>query len=185
LIVCAICFALFVPNQPDEFFGDFNEPIPHGYVLTGLGKMPEFAYFESTPPMMHQPPLRGGVRRLELDGEIVYGAYGHVEGDPDAFGDRDHGYFVFDTRSGEVKNFETIDQLNAAAGHTVHLVESQYFRSQNPYRIWLRRVENCIYFGPPIAVFLYFVYRLIRFRIRGEEPGESRAEWNGSLGLGS
>jgi hypothetical protein len=184
LTACGICFELFVPNNPDVFFGDFKEPLPHGYVLTGLGKMPDFAFIDSTPPMVHQPPLHGGIRRLELDGEIVYGAYGHLDSD-DAFSerDRDHGYFVFDTRTGSVKNLGTIEQLNAAAGHPVRLVESEYFRSQESGRIWLRRVENSIYFVPPILVLLYCLYKLIRFRFRREELTEPRAECTDTLGL--
>jgi hypothetical protein len=185
LIFCAICFAILVPHQPDLFFGDFSEPLPNGYVLTGLAKMPEFAFFESTPPMAHQPPMRGGVRRLELDGQVVYGAYGHIDDESLSDPDHDHGYFVFDTRTGDVTNLNTVEQLNAAAGHPVHLVESQYFRSQEPGRILLRRIENYILFGPPIVVFLYFLYRLIRFRIKGGELGKPRAQWNGSLGLGA
>jgi hypothetical protein len=122
---------------------------------------------------------------LELDGEVVFGAYGHLDGDKTSSdGDRDHGYFVFDTRTGSVKSLDSIDQLNAAAGHSVHLVESQYFRSQDPHRIWLRRVENCVYYAPPILAFLYCVYRLIRLRICGDEPSTTREEWTGSLGLG-
>jgi hypothetical protein len=184
LIGCGICFELFTPKRPDVFFGDFKEPLPHGYVLTGLGKMPEFAFIDSTPSMMHQPPLRGGIRRLELDGQIVYGAYGHLNTD-DAFSkrDQDHGYFVFDTRTGSVKNLDTIDQLNAAAGHSVRLVESQYFRSHEPSRILLICVENSIYFVPPILVLLYCLYKLIRFRFRREELTEPRAECTDTLGL--
>jgi hypothetical protein len=183
IILCSICFTLFVSGQPG-MLGDFNESIPHGYFLTGLNKMPEFAYFESTPPMMRQPPLLGGVRRLELDGEVVYGAYGHIDGDG-SFDerDKDHGYFIFDTRTGAVKNVDTIEQLDAAAGHPVYLVESQFFRSQEPYQIWLRRIEHCIYFGPPILVFLYCLYRLVRFRIRGGEDLRRNPDGPGTPGL--
>jgi len=168
LLVGAICMEMLVPNQPALFFGDLNEPMPNGYILTGLGKMPEFSYFESTPPMMHQPPLLGGVRRLEQDGQIVYGAYGHVEDQP--WEDKDHGYFVFDTRTGEVRNLKTLDELNAAAGHEVHLVESQRFKSQEPGRILLRRVEKVIFFGPPAVALLFFIFQLVRQRLKSEEP---------------
>jgi hypothetical protein len=184
-VACTIGFILFVPDRFPPFSGDFNEPVPHGYILTGLGKMPEYSYFESTPPMM-QPHLRGGVRRLELDGEVVYGAYGHLD-DGSGFGgrDQDQGYFIFDTRTGEVRNISTIAQLNTAAGHPVHLVDSQSFRSQDPYQVRLRRIESWVYLGPPIAAFLYCVYRLIRFRIRGQETPDPREAWNGTLGLGA
>src|SRR5215469_3470443 len=59
-ILCAILFAIFVPNQPDLFFCDFSEPVPHGYVLTGLAKMPEFAYFDSEVSGKNQPRMFSG-----------------------------------------------------------------------------------------------------------------------------
>jgi prepilin signal peptidase PulO-like enzyme (type II secretory pathway) len=169
LLFCAVLFTLFVPNQPDEFFGDFSEPLPHGYVLTGLGKMPEFSYFESTPPMMHQPPLLGCVKSLEQDGEVVYGAYGHLNQEAvpsELSGTENHGYFVFDTRNGQVKNFATFNELTAYARHPLHLVESQFFRSQDLGRRLLRQIENVIYFGPPIAATLLCLFFLIRFWFR-------------------
>jgi hypothetical protein len=171
LLFCAILFTLFVRNQPDEFFGDFSEPLPHGYVLTGLGKMPEFSYFESTPPMMNQPPLLGGVKSLEQDGEVVYGAYGHLNQEtspPESSGAENHGYFAFDTRNGQVRNFATFNELTAYAGHSLQLVESQFFRSQDPGRRLLRQIENLIYFGPPIAATLLCLFFLIRIRLKSE-----------------
>jgi hypothetical protein len=129
--ICAVVFTLFVPNQPDEFFGDFSEPLPNGYILTGLAKMPDYAYFESTPPMAHQPPLIGGVKSLEQDGELIYGSYGHLYSEDVPAIDVDHGYFVFDTRTGAVRNLKTISELNQAAGHSVKLELSENFRSRN------------------------------------------------------
>lgn len=168
VISCAICMEIVVPNQPDFFFGDFSEPVPNGYILTGLGKMPEFSYFESTLPMMHQPPLLGGIRRLELNGQIIYGAYGHLN-DEASFGDgKDHGYFLFDTRTRAVTNFNTIEELNSVAGHPVHLVESQYYRSQLPARILLRKIENGIFFTPPSVAFLIYTFVLLKMRFKIE-----------------
>ena len=168
LVICAICLEIFVPNQPDLFFGDFNEPLPNGYILTGLGKMPEFSYFESTPPMMHQPPMLGGVRRLEQDGENVYGAYGPLHSQPYDGEDEDRGYFVFDTLTGQVRNLKTLDELNAAAGHEVHMVDSQLFKSQEPGRILLRKIENVIFYGPPAVALLFFIIQLLRQRLKLE-----------------
>lgn len=167
VILSAVCMEIFVPNQPDLFFGDFAEPLPNGYILTGLGKMPEYSYFDSTPPGMYQPVLLGGVRRLELEDQIVYGAYGHLDNQPgDDNENKDRGYFIFDTRTGAVRNLKTIEELNSAAGHTVRLVESQMFRSQDSGRIRLRRVENVILFLPPGAITLCCFFLLLRHRQR-------------------
>ena len=169
LILCATCLEIFVPNQPDLFFGDFTEPLPNGYILTGLGKMPEYSYFESTPPMMHPPPLLGGVRRLEQDGQTIFGAYGHLDNQPYDGVNKDRSYFIFDTRTGTVTNLKSIEELNAAAGHSVHLVDSQLFRSQDPGRIRLRKIENAILFGPPVVVTLIFFFFVLRRRFQEKE----------------
>jgi hypothetical protein len=166
VVFCAICMEMFIPNQPDLFFGDFAEPLPNGYILTGLGKMPEYSYFESSPQGMHQPLLLGGVRRLEQDGQTVYGAYGHLDNQPYDGENKDRGYFIFDTRTGGVRNFTTIGELNAAAGHPVHLVESQYFQSQDPGRTVLRRVENVVFSFPPASCSLLCLFLLLRERQR-------------------
>jgi hypothetical protein len=184
VIFCGIVFSIFVPNQPDVFFGDFSEPLPHGYVLSGLGKMPEYSYFESTPPMMHQPPLLGGVKSLEQDGELIFGAYGHMNTEFSFF-KPGYGYFVFDTRSGDVENFATLNELNMHAGHQVHLVDSQLFRSKVPSRVRLRKVENMIYACPPVLVFFFCLFNLLRYRIRSKEPLQPTSSWPEGLSLNS
>lgn len=185
VIGCAIVFAVFVPNQPDEFFGDFSEPLPNGYVLTGLGKMPEFAFIDSKPSEKKQPRLLGGIKSIEVDGQTVYGAYSKPGSWPaESFAPVDTCCFVFDTQSGQVRNLKTMPELSAAAGHPVHLVDSQFFRSKEPGRIILRRVENTIYILPPAAWLLFCLYRLMRYRIRGEEGTTTRPAWpTGGLGL--
>ena len=37
IFLCAILLMIFVPNQPDLFFGDISEPLPNGYILKDLG----------------------------------------------------------------------------------------------------------------------------------------------------
>jgi hypothetical protein len=170
VIGMAILLTIFVPNQPDEFFGDFNEPLPHGYMLKGLGKMPDWAYFDTTGAGRQQPQMPGTVGRLEEDGEMVYGAYAHLH---DAVESKDPqkgepSYFAFDTRSGIVTNFQTLEQLNACAGHKVQLEQSQFFRSQLPGRRLLRRVENAIYLGPPIVATIVCFFLVLRLRFRRE-----------------
>jgi|HubBroStandDraft_5_1064220.scaffolds.fasta_scaffold00625_12 multisubunit Na+/H+ antiporter MnhC subunit len=169
IVLVAVVCAIFVPNQPDEFFGDFSEPLPHGYVLTGLGKMPDWSYIDSLDKSRPQPQMPGKVGKLEEDGEMVYGAYSHLgnQWDPNDQFPNGPFYFAFDTVSGEVTNFKTMQQLNEYAGHTVQLKESQFFRSQLPQRILLRKTENAIYFWPPIAATLLGFLFLFRFRFKG------------------
>jgi len=170
VIGIAILLTIVVPNQPDEFFGDFNEPLPHGYLLTGLGKMPDWAYLDTTREDRQQPQMPGTIGRLEEDGEMVYGAYAHLHDAVESKGPQkgETAYFAFDTRSGVVTNFQTLQQLNECAGHTVLLEESQLFRSQLPGRRLLRRVESVIYCGPPVAATLVCFFLVLRFRFRRE-----------------
>jgi hypothetical protein len=118
---------------------------------------------------MHQPPLLGGVRRLEQDGQTVFGAYGNLHDHPYDGESKDRGYFIFDTHTGTVTNFNSIEELNAAAGHSVNLVESQLFRSQDPGRIRLRKIENAILFGPPAIITLILFFFVLRLRFQKKE----------------
>lgn len=170
LLLSAVVLAFVVPNQPDDCFGDFSEPLPHGYVLKGLGKMPDWAYFDTNEPSKLQPLMPGRIGRLEEQGEMIYGAYSHLY---DEQGTREPqkgqpAYFAFDTRNGSVMNFETLQQLNEQAGHNVQLQEPQFFRSQLPGRILLRKVESVIYLGPPVAATLLSFLFVLRFRFRNE-----------------
>jgi hypothetical protein len=166
ILSCAILFSLFVPNQPDEFFGDFKEPLPNGYVLEGLGKMPEYSFFDSTIPGRPQPPLLGGVKRLELDGEVVYGVYGPLNGES-TVDSGDHGHFIFNTHDGSLRNMKTLQELNSAAGHAVRFVDSGNFRSREPSRVRLRWTETWIYATPPLVATLLCLILLVRERLSG------------------
>jgi hypothetical protein len=177
MYACAIVFALLVPNQPDVFFGDISEPLPNGYVLTGLGKMPEFSYFDVSSGNRQQPQLLGGVGRLELDGQVVFGAYGHLDSEPAPFDHSDHGYFAFDTRTGQVQNFDSLAKLNAYAEHPVHLVETQFFRSRDPARKRLIFIEDIISFGPPVLAVTLWFFLLLRTRLKPEAEPQERPRW--------
>lgn len=165
LAACAIVFSLFIPGELDEFFGDIYQPLPNGYVLKGLGKMPEYSTLDVSSSDRPDPQLPGGIRSLEQDGPILYGAYGPLNGEtfPAASGEQ-HGYFVFDTRNGVVHNLKTVQELNAAAGHTVKLVPSEDFNSQLHSRVILRHVQAVTYAGPPAIAVLGCFFLLLRKR---------------------
>lgn len=181
LIVCAVIFTIFVPNQPDLFFGDFSEPLANGYVLKGLAKMPEYAFLDVEGHGKNQPGI-SGIKSLEQDGEVVFGAYSHPEyGSPAFFAAPGINYFKFDTKSGQVCNFKTIQELNSSAGHPVHLVESEFFRSQNPSRILLRRIENTILYLPPAAIFVFLAYQVLRARFQSAGRDAEKAPHSAGL----
>src|SRR5579863_4685217 len=183
LVVCAIVFVIFVPNQPDQIFGDISEPLPNGYVLTAIGKMADYAYIDTRDPWKTQPKLLGGIHSLEVDNQVVFGAYSHPEvGFPDLIAPPDVGFFVFNTQNGQIRNLKTMQELIAAAGHPLHLVDTPSFRSHDPGRVRLRNTENWIYFSPPVAALLLCFYRLISYRIKGEKETRTyRGLLTGSL----
>jgi hypothetical protein len=166
VIAMAILFTIFVPHQPDEFFGDFDEPLPHGYSLKGLGKMPDYAYFDSEVKGKRQPEMRGEIGRIREEGDLVYGQYSHPFPGPLAENSQGNlGYFVFSTSSGTVQNFETRKQLEACAGHSLEMVEPQFFRSQLPGRIRLRRVETATYGVPPLLALSCCLVAVVTWRL--------------------
>jgi hypothetical protein len=170
MFLCAAIFSLFVPGATDRLFGDFNEPLPNGYIFKGLAKMPDFAYIDSMRQGDSQPQLLGSIARIDVDGPLVFGEYSHKF---DSFSEPvpDHlKYFIFDTHTRQIQNLVTLPQENPNSGHPLHLVESQFFRSHEPAQILRRRIEDAIYFGPPILVtFAFFIFL---FRIRKSLPAE-------------
>jgi hypothetical protein len=167
ILVCAVIFTFFVPGATDRLFGDFKEPLPNDYVLTGLSKMPDFAFIDS--PLYPQPQLLGGIARIDVDGPLVLGEYSHRS---DSFTETVPGhikYFIFDTHSRQVQNLQSLGSTDPYSGRPLHLVEPQLFRSHEPAQILRRRIENLIYCGPPILFSISFFVFVLRIR-RSQDP---------------
>lgn len=177
IFLCAILLMIFVPNQPDLFFGDISEPLPNGYILKGLGKMPEYSYFDVASSGKQYSGMRGGVRRLGVDWQMIYGAYGSITDNQLISTNHDNGYFILNTRTGQVKNVDTISQLNAEAGHPVQLIESQFYRSREPAAILLRRIDNFVLFGPPAVAIIFVAFLLIRKRCKPQATDTQTMKW--------
>jgi len=164
MLLCAVIFAFFVPGATDRLFFDFNEPLPNGYILKGLAKMPDFAYIDSMRQGDSQPQLLGNIARIDVDGPLVFGEYSHKFGSFDEPVPDHIKYFIFDTHTRQMQNLITLPFEDPYSGHPLHLVESQFFRSHEPAQILRRRIEDAIYFGPPILVTLAFFAFLVIIR---------------------
>ena len=164
MVFCAVIFTFFVPGAKDTLFGDFDEPLPNGYLLKGLAKMPDFAYIESIRASDPQPQLLGNVAALNVDGSIVFGRYSHEFGSFDAPVAGGLNYFTFDTRTREVGNFASQLQLDQMAGHPLTLIEPQLFHSHEPAIIRMHRLENFVYLFPPISIIVLYFAFLLHFR---------------------
>jgi hypothetical protein len=168
MLLCALVFVCFVPGATDRLFFDIKEPLPNGYVLKGLSKMPDFGYIDRETADGTQPQLLGGIARLDVDGPLVFGEYSHRS---DSFDEPvpDHiKYFIFDTHTRQILNLRTLSPNDPYSGHALHLSEPELFRSREPSQIVRRRIEDCIYLGPPIVVTIaYFLFLIL---IRKKSP---------------
>lgn len=172
IAVCSIIFAFTIPGQGDRLFGDTYEPLPNGYVLKALGKMPDFAGVYPKSDSGFEPQLLGYVRSIQVEGSRVYGEYSNRFSESAWTDGASHGYFVFDTRDRSIRNFDTMAELAASAGHQLHLVKATDFRSQDTsYRRFLR-LRNLLLFGPPAAATLAYFLFLVKTR-RSREAIES------------
>jgi hypothetical protein len=58
-----MCIAM-LPGK--SLFGDISQPLPNGYVLTGLGKMPDFSYVQKQAAGVDTSNEPACVARLEV-----------------------------------------------------------------------------------------------------------------------
>jgi len=166
LLFAAVFFDLFVPGATDRLFGDFSEGLPNGYVLTGLAKMPDFAYIDSKVYGKGQPPLLGGVGQITVDGPIVIGQYSHKS---DSFTDPVPGnikFFLFNTQTSELTNLKELPIDGKFLVTRAQLVPSQLFRSHEPSEIMRRRIEDLIYFVPPALTAMSYLALLTLLRLK-------------------
>jgi hypothetical protein len=169
LLICAVGIATFAPDQGGFLFGDIYEPLPNGYALKALGKMPDYGNIQFIANPKIQPNLTAWVGQLDVSGSLVFGAYSHaysIESSGDHLG-----YFALDTKSNQARDFATESELNEFAGHPVHLVDNALFRSTEAWYQRRIKIENYLSFGPPIILtFLYFTFLIwLRKPIHAEQ----------------
>jgi hypothetical protein len=161
-----LCVAL-LPGE--SLFGDIAQPLPNGYVLQALGKMPDFASISNPKlPYSNNGPSEC-IGRLGVYGPLVVGQYSHPFG---SFGSNpNEPFFVLDTDNGHHIDLPTLSDLQRYVGHSVTLSEVQYFRSSEPRYLRRQRINNGIEFGPPLIAVLMLVGFVIRCRRRVALPG--------------
>lgn len=154
-----IC-GLFFPAQDDHIFGDIYEPLPNGYILTALDKMPYAGLIEK--PIDQTPGISIEVEKLAQNGEVIYGSHSPVQIDFQYHDDCQFGCFIFDTRTGKIQEFKTKNELVQAAGQNVQLIENQSFRTQAKDYLFHQHVWDALYIGPPILSFIFVLALIIR-----------------------
>lgn len=162
-VIYLVAFAIFVGvlsptlGGRDLLFGDGDEPLPNGYAIHYLGKMPMAGWIERRPAGTYGV---SSVAALQIIGPRVAGRYDHsFPSEPAA------NFFLFDTATGKDLDFQTEEQLEQAVRMPIHLTETQYFRGQESTR---QRALSWLWFtlavGLPtlVAVWLALRWRKLR-----------------------
>jgi hypothetical protein len=147
-----LCVAL-LPGK--SLFGDISQPLPNGYSLEALSKMPDFASLSNAKSPDSYNGLTECIGKLAVYGPLVAGQYSHPFGtfDPKP----NESFFVFDTRNGQHVELTTIADLEKSLGHSVQLTEVQFFRSQEPAYHTQQKINRTIEFGPPILALVILI----------------------------
>jgi len=162
LCVFELGWSLFVPAAHEDIFRDISEPLPNGYLLKGLAKMPDYAFVDA-PNSDNRARTPSDIGRIAVEGPLVYSSISRNFGEPEKPND-ERGFYVFDTRTGNGTRFETLDQMQAAAGHRINLVPTLQFRTQERRTILVRRAGRTLLIGPPIGALLLYLVYLVRLR---------------------
>lgn len=168
-IACAVYLCLFelgwtifVPAAHESVFGDISEPLPNGYTLVGLAKMPDYAFI-AAPASDNRARTPSDIGRITVEGPLVYSSISRNFGEPEKPND-ERGFYIFDTRTGEGTRFTTIEQMQAAAGHRIGLVPTVQFRTQDRATIRVRLLGRVLLFTPPATLLLLYLTYLFRLR---------------------
>jgi hypothetical protein len=163
-----LCTAL-LPGK--SLFGDISQPLPNGYTLEALGKMPDFASLTSAKSPNSYNGLTECIGKLAVYGPFVVGQYSHPFGtfDPKP----NEPFFVFDTRNHQHVDLPTIAELENSLGHTVQLTEVQFFRSQEPAYRMQQKVNRTVEFGPPIFALVILMAFVLHSRLRTLPPSQT------------
>jgi hypothetical protein len=160
-----LCIAL-LPSE--SLFGDISEPLPNGYMLTALGKMPDYGHIDSPKSRYSSDVPSGYVGKLAVYGQFVVGQYSHPFNGLDT--KPTEAFFFLNTSNGSTIDLPTRVELENKLGHPVTLTEVQFFRSQErSYRIQ-QNINSVITFSPPMIALGILIVFVLRLRSRTLPP---------------
>jgi hypothetical protein len=146
-----------VLGTPDLVFGDINEPLPNGFYLRALDKMPEAGRIEKA-----QNDLAGvaWVSDVQIAGPLVIGRYNYT-----CFSrteeEKSRNLFLFDTRNGTTRDFAAESDLAIAADTSIHLTPTPLFRGP---RTAYQRISGFLLLlagvAPPLAAGTWLISQL-------------------------
>jgi len=157
-----LCIAV-LPGE--SLFGDISQPLPNGYVLQALSKMPDFASIsKADSPLSGYSGLSECIGKVAVYGPFVTGQYSHPFGSFNAAPNEP--FFIFDTRNGQLRDLPMLSDLQTVLGHPVVLTEVQFFRSRELAYRRQQDVNKVIMFGPPITALVIFTAYVLWNRLR-------------------
>jgi hypothetical protein len=158
-----LCVAL-LPGE--TLFGDISQPLPNGYMLTALGKMPDFASISNPQLPSSHNGLSEYIGKLAVYGPLVVGQYSHPFGTFTAKSSEP--FFIFDTVNRQTIDLPNLIDLQNKLGHPVVLTAVQFFRSQErSYRIQ-QNINRVIMFAPTIIALGILAAFVLRMRYRNQ-----------------
>jgi hypothetical protein len=102
-----LCIAM-LPGS--SLFGDISQPLPNGYSVEALGKMPDFASITNSKTPNSYSGLTECIGKLAVYGPLVVGQYSHPCSS--FYAKPAEPFFLFDTRTG--KNLDLPTQADLA-----------------------------------------------------------------------
>jgi hypothetical protein len=170
LLCFVICSAILSApfGTPDLLFGDINEPLPNGFHLYAIDKMPEDGLIQRRGDALGQV---GWVSELQVVGPYVAGEYGYHYF-PRTETQATRNFFLFDTRTTTTRDFATEAELAGTLNVPLRLTATPYFHAPTslPHHfldaaLWL------VAFVPPVAAGLWLIWRFFGLiRSRNSDP---------------
>ena len=143
-------------GTPNLVFGDINEPLPNGFTLQALDKMPEAGHIQKAGDSLLQVAWVGAV---QIDGPYVLGKYDYTYF-PKTEQDTGRDFFMFDTRTGEIRNFASQTGLADSAKTDIHLTPTPYYHAPHSSKQLISSVVFLfITVVPPLAVALLLAWK--------------------------
>ena len=164
IITFEIAFALLVPAAHESFPGDIDEPLPEGYTLKGIDKMPDYSFItwqEGIAPRT-QAQVPSNIASVAVEGPLVFGSF-RTRQSWDTL-PLPSGFFVFNTATSTTTLFSTKAELDAFAGHVVPLLETSRFSSREPTVRYLRRLGGLIQISVPILALIFLLMKIFAYR---------------------
>jgi hypothetical protein len=139
-----------------SLFANIDQPLPNGYRLKALGKMPEFGYVEPAVETRDVTLPQGWIAKAAIQGDLLYGQYKAEKGNVSTH------FFVMDTKRDTVADYASFTELETVSSHAVQLVPLTEFLSP------AGRLDRQFYFRlclvPAIVAYLVLFSLVLRAR---------------------